>query len=129
IRADLENVDFLFNAMGLLFQGMDPGPIVAELRERLLEEIDYGIEADNQRLFADYYRGHPHITVPEVVDELSTARVLTTELVDGARFDEVRSWSADERNLAAETIYRFVFGSIYRLGVFNGDPHPGNYLF
>jgi predicted unusual protein kinase regulating ubiquinone biosynthesis (AarF/ABC1/UbiB family) len=129
IRADLDNVDFLFNLMGMLFPGMDPGPIVAELRERLLEEIDYGLEAANQRLFADYYRGHPHIHVPDVVDELSTARVLTTELVEGSRFDEVRAWSAEERNLAAETIYRFVFGSIYRLGVFNGDPHPGNYLF
>ncbi|HEX5631319.1 MAG TPA: AarF/ABC1/UbiB kinase family protein [Acidimicrobiia bacterium] len=129
IRADLDNVDFLFTLMGMLFPGMDPGPIVEELRERLLEEIDYGLEADNQRLFVDYYRDHPHIHVPEVVDELSTARVLTTELAAGARFDEVRGWSPEERNLAAETIYRFVFGSIYRLGVFNGDPHPGNYLF
>ena len=39
------------------------------------------------------------------------------------------TWSQDEKNLAAETIYRFVFGSLYRLSAFNGDPHPGNYLF
>jgi predicted unusual protein kinase regulating ubiquinone biosynthesis (AarF/ABC1/UbiB family) len=129
IRADLDNVDFLFTMMGLLFPGMDPGPIVAELRDRLVEELDYGLEAANQRLFADYYRGHPQIHVPDVVDELSTTRVLTTDLADGARFDEVRAWSDEERNLAAETIYRFVFGGIYRLRVFNGDPHPGNYLF
>jgi predicted unusual protein kinase regulating ubiquinone biosynthesis (AarF/ABC1/UbiB family) len=129
IRADLDNVDFLFTAMGMLFPGMDPEPIVAELRERLLEELDYEMEADNQRIFVDYYRDHPHIHVPEVVDELSTGRVLTTELAEGARFDEVREWSQEERDLAAETIYRFVFGGIYRLRVFNGDPHPGNYLF
>jgi predicted unusual protein kinase regulating ubiquinone biosynthesis (AarF/ABC1/UbiB family) len=129
IRADLDNVDFLFTVMGMLFPGMDPEPIVAELRERLLEEIDYRLEATNQKVFADYYRGHPHIHVPDVIDELSTGRVLTTELAEGARFDEVKGWSPAERNLAAETIYRFVFGGIYRLRVFNGDPHPGNYLF
>jgi predicted unusual protein kinase regulating ubiquinone biosynthesis (AarF/ABC1/UbiB family) len=64
-----------------------------------------------------------------VVDELSTTRVLTTELSTGARFAEVEQWSQGERDLAAETIYRFVFRSIYRLHAFNGDPHPGNYLF
>jgi predicted unusual protein kinase regulating ubiquinone biosynthesis (AarF/ABC1/UbiB family) len=94
-----------------------------------VEELDYRIEADNQQLFADYYRGHPFIHIPEVVHELSTGRVLTTELAEGARFDEVETWSQEERDLAAEAIYRFVFGSLYRLHAFNGDPHPGNYLF
>ena len=56
-------------------------------------------------------------------------RVLTTEYSDGARFAEVEQWSQAERDLAAEAIYRFVFRSIYRLHAFNGDPHPGNYLF
>jgi predicted unusual protein kinase regulating ubiquinone biosynthesis (AarF/ABC1/UbiB family) len=112
-----------------MFPGLDPAPLVAELRARLTEELDYGIEAANQRFFADAYRDHPYITVPAVVDELSTPRVLTTELADGARFAEVERWSQEERNLAAETIYRFVFRSIYRLHAFNGDPHPGNYLF
>jgi predicted unusual protein kinase regulating ubiquinone biosynthesis (AarF/ABC1/UbiB family) len=103
---------------------------VAELRSRLLEELDYHREAANQRLFADWYRGHPFIHVPDVVRGLSTRKVLTTELAGGARFAEVESgWSQAERDLAAETIYRFVFRSLYRLGAFNGDPHPGNYLF
>ena len=56
---------------GMLFPGLEPEPLVAELRERLVEELDYRLEADNQRLFADFYRGHPFIHVPEVVDELS----------------------------------------------------------
>jgi predicted unusual protein kinase regulating ubiquinone biosynthesis (AarF/ABC1/UbiB family) len=64
-----------------------------------------------------------------VVPELSTGRVLTSELADGARFTEVETWSQEERDLAAEAIYRFVFRSLYRLHLFNGDPHPGNYLF
>jgi hypothetical protein len=64
-----------------------------------------------------------------VVPEWSTGRVLTTELAQGVRFHEMATWSQDERNLAAEAIYRFVFRSLYRLQAFNGDPHPGNYLF
>jgi len=129
VGADLENTDLLFQVMGMLFPGMEPGPIVDELRTRLVEELDYRLEASHQRRFAEAYRGHPFIHVPEVFDELSTGRVLTTELAEGARFAEVLEWSDEERQLAAECLYRFAFGGIYRLHAFNGDPHPGNYLF
>ncbi len=130
IAADLDNSDFLVRLMGLLFPGLEPGPLVQELRERLTEEVDYRLEADNQRLFADFYRGHPLIHVPDVIDELSTGRVLTTELAPGVRLAEVTaSWTRKEQDLAGETIFRFVFRSLYRLHSFNGDPHPGNYLF
>jgi hypothetical protein len=95
----------------------------------LREEVDYRLEAENQELFARYYEGHPVIRVPHVVGELSTARVLTSELVGGARFDELLRWNQRERDMAAETIHRFVSRSLYRLHAFNGDPHPGNYLF
>ena len=129
IRGDLDNAGLLFGAMKAMFPGLDPKPLVAELRERISEELDYRIEADNQRLFADYYRDHPFIHVPAVLDDLSTTRDLPTATATDTRFSEVKTWSPEQRNLAAETIYRFVFGSLYRLGAFNGDPHPGNYLF
>jgi predicted unusual protein kinase regulating ubiquinone biosynthesis (AarF/ABC1/UbiB family) len=129
IRADLVNTDLLFRILGTMFPGLEPGPLVDELRERLTEELDYANEAENQRFFADAFAGHPFITVPRVIDELSTRRVLTSELADGARFAEVEGWSQAERDLASEAIYRFVFRSIYGLHAFNGDPHPGNYLF
>jgi predicted unusual protein kinase regulating ubiquinone biosynthesis (AarF/ABC1/UbiB family) len=129
IKADLGNAGMLFGALGVMFPGLDPGPLVDEIRARVIEELDYKLEASNQQLFAAYYRSHPFIHVPDVVTELSTERVLTTELADGVRFDEMEGWSQEERNLAAEAIYRFVFRSLYRLHAFNGDPHPGNYLF
>ena len=129
IRADLVNTDLLFRVLAMLFPGLEPGPLVGELRERLTEELDYAVEASNQRFFADAFEGHPYIAVPRVIDELSTRRVLTTELAVGARFAEVEDWSQAERDLASEAIYRFVFRSIYQLHAFNGDPHPGNYLF
>jgi predicted unusual protein kinase regulating ubiquinone biosynthesis (AarF/ABC1/UbiB family) len=129
IRADLVNTDLLFRVLGMMFPGLEPGPLVDELRERLTEELDYANEASNQRFFADAFAGHPFISIPRVIDEYSTGRVLTTELAVGARFDEVEGWSQEERDLAAEAIYRFVFRSIYQLHAFNGDPHPGNYMF
>jgi predicted unusual protein kinase regulating ubiquinone biosynthesis (AarF/ABC1/UbiB family) len=129
IRADLASGDMLFRALSMMFPGLEAGPLVEELRARLVEELDYTIEAHNQRLFGRYYTRHPYIHIPRVFDSLSTSRVLTTEFADGARFAEVEHWSQAERDAAAETIYRFVFRSIYRLHAFNGDPHPGNYLF
>ena len=129
IEADLEAADLVFGAMGLAFSGFEPGPLVDEIRARVVEELDYEHEARNQQLFADSYRNHPFIHVPDVVTGLSTARVLTTDLAEGVRFDVMEGWDQAQRDLAAEAIYRFVFRSLYRLRAFNGDPHPGNYLF
>ncbi|HEY8526720.1 MAG TPA: AarF/ABC1/UbiB kinase family protein [Acidimicrobiales bacterium] len=129
IRADLDNSGLVFGALAMAFPGLEPGPLVEELRARITEELDYRLEARNQQLFADFYRGHPFVHVPEVLGHLSTGRVLTTELAEGVRFAELMTWDQDQRNLAAEAIHRFVFRSLYRLHAFNGDPHPGNYLF
>ncbi len=129
IEADLGNVALLRRMLRIVAPRQDVGALLAELRERITEELDYRKEARNQQLFADYYRGHPTIHVPDIVPELSTRRVVTSELADGARFAELAAWSQAERDLAAETIYRFVFRSLYEAHAFNGDPHPGNYLF
>ncbi|MEM9610564.1 MAG: AarF/ABC1/UbiB kinase family protein [Actinomycetota bacterium] len=129
IEADLRAADWIFGGLGTAFPGLETEAIVDELRERLVEELDYVQEAQNQRFFAEAYAGHPYIHIPEVVPELSTRRVLTSELVDGVDFATARTWSQEERDRAAETIYRFAFGSLYQLRAFNGDPHPGNYLF
>jgi predicted unusual protein kinase regulating ubiquinone biosynthesis (AarF/ABC1/UbiB family) len=129
IAADLANVALLRRMLKITAPSQDVDALLSELRDRVLEEIDYRREATNQELFADYYEGHPTITVPRVVAELSTRRVITSDLAVGARFAELESWSQPEKDLAAETIYRFVFRSLYELHAFNGDPHPGNYLF
>ena len=129
ITSDLRNVGLLRRVVGAAFPGLDTRSLVEELAERLQEEVDYTREAESQELFARYYDGHPVIHVPHVIAELSTPRVLTSELVSGATFDELLTWDQHERDLAAETIHRFVFRSLYRLHAFNGDPHPGNYLF
>ncbi len=129
IESDLRTNDTVFAALRLMFPGIDTSTITAELRDRLSEELDYELEAKNQRYFAAYFEDHPYINVPDIYDEYSSKKVMTSELVTGSKFDEVLTWSQAERNLAAETLFRFTFGSIYRLAAFNGDPHPGNYIF
>lgn len=129
IEADLRNASLIGTILKQGFGGLDPDDMVAEIRERLIDELDYSLEATNQQAFADFYRGHPFIRVPEIVASHSTARVLTSELVDGATWQEMVQWPQEERDLAGECLFRFVFRSLYGMHRFNGDPHPGNYLF
>src|SRR5260221_1680291 len=129
IRADLDSFDMAMLPAPVLYKNFDPKPFVEEIRTRFSEELDYRLEAANQQLFADWYRGHPFIHVPDVVTPFCNRRWLTTELAAGARFGELEHWDQSERDLAGETIFRFVFRSINRFRAFNGDPHPGNYLF
>ena len=129
IDADIRTADLLGTLLAFGFKSLNPEDMVAEIKDRLREELDYTLEAQNQQTFADFYRGHPFIHVPEVLHDYSTSRVLITELVSGSSFAEVLEWSQEERNAVGEAIFRFVFRSLYRFRAFNGDPHPGNYIF
>jgi predicted unusual protein kinase regulating ubiquinone biosynthesis (AarF/ABC1/UbiB family) len=129
MAADLDNVSLLRRMLRVTAPSQDVEGLVAELRERVLEELDYRREAVNQQRLHHYFSGHPTISVPAIVPELSTSRVVTSELATGARFSDVLGWDQHERDLAGETLYRFVFRSLYEVHAFNGDPHPGNYLF
>ncbi len=129
LTADLANLRLVARGFRFAFPSMDTDSVVAEIASKITEELDYVKEARNQKTFYDFYRDHPLIKIPGVFDELSTSKVLVTELGEGLRFNELMSEDLAERNLAGETIFRFVFRSLYQLRSFNGDPHPGNYLF
>jgi predicted unusual protein kinase regulating ubiquinone biosynthesis (AarF/ABC1/UbiB family) len=130
LHADLANAEMLYTMAGAVLKGLDARGLVDELRGRMGDELDYALEAGNQREFADRYRDHPFVRVPDVVPELSRQRVLTSEWVEGrtwAQFEETATPA--QRQRAAEVLFRFAQGSIHRHRVFNGDPHPGNYRF
>jgi predicted unusual protein kinase regulating ubiquinone biosynthesis (AarF/ABC1/UbiB family) len=131
IRSDLDNAELLYRLFSSFsLRGLDVKSLVDELRVRMGDELDYRLEAANQTEFADLYRGHPFIHVPEVIHDFSTRRVITSEWVDGltwAEFETTATTAAKQR--AGEILFRFAQGSIHRHGVFNGDPHPGNYRF
>jgi predicted unusual protein kinase regulating ubiquinone biosynthesis (AarF/ABC1/UbiB family) len=128
LEADLANMGTIVRLAKALAPGLDPRAIAAELRERVLEELDYEYEAQNQRTFSRAYRGHPFIYVPDVLTRLSRRRVLVTEYVEGMQFEQVKELPADDRSRFGEIIFRFCFGSIYHLQHFNADAHPGNYI-
>ena len=128
LEADLGTASILVGLARAVVPGIDPQEIAGELRERVLEELDYELEASNQRVFARAYRGHPFIHVPAVVGELSRRRVFVSEWVDGIPFAEVKELPDEERQRFGEIVYRFFFGSMHYLGRFNVDAHPGNYM-
>lgn len=128
LRADLQNVGMIMRMAKAIAPGLDARSVAEELRERVLEELDYEYEAQNQRTFARAYRDHPFIYIPDVVTRLSTTRVLVGEWVDGLTFDEVRELPQADRDRFGEIVFRFCFGSVYHLQHFNADAHPGNYI-
>jgi predicted unusual protein kinase regulating ubiquinone biosynthesis (AarF/ABC1/UbiB family) len=128
LRADMQNAGMIMRLAKAIAPGLDAKAAAAELKERVLEELDYEYEAQNQRAFSRGYRDHPFIYVPDVITRLSRGRVLVTEWVDGVGFDDVKALPQAERDRFAEIVFRFCFGSIYHLQHFNADAHPGNYL-
>ncbi|MDP9403723.1 MAG: AarF/ABC1/UbiB kinase family protein [Actinomycetota bacterium] len=131
IQSDLDNAEFLYNVFAqFALKNLEVKALVDELRERMADELDYRHEAGCQTEFADRYTGHPFIRIPRVVPERSARRVLTSEWVEGMRWEEFLA-SADQeaKDRAGEVIMRFAQGSIHLHNVFNGDPHPGNYRF
>jgi predicted unusual protein kinase regulating ubiquinone biosynthesis (AarF/ABC1/UbiB family) len=128
LDADLRNAGTIVRLARALAPGLDAKAIAKELRERVMEELDYEYEAQNQRTFSRAYRDHPFIYVPEVITRLSRRRVLVTELVEGLDFEQVKALPDEERSRFGEIVFRGSFGSIYHLQHFNADPHPGNYI-
>ncbi len=131
IKSDLDNAELLYGMFAAFaLKNMDVHALVDELRARMADELDYRIEARHQMEFAERYRGHPFIHVPDVVPERSARRVITSEWVDGLSWAEfLASATVEHKQVAAEALFRFAEGSIWHHGVFNGDPHPGNYRF
>jgi predicted unusual protein kinase regulating ubiquinone biosynthesis (AarF/ABC1/UbiB family) len=128
IETDLRNATLLLPLVKRLAPGLDAKALLAELRERIGDELDYELEAQNQRRIERMTRGHPFARVPRVLVELSTRRVLVSEYVEGERFEEVRRADEAVRDRYAESVFRFFFGLLYRDRIALGDPHPGNYL-
>jgi predicted unusual protein kinase regulating ubiquinone biosynthesis (AarF/ABC1/UbiB family) len=128
VETDLRNLQMLLPLVKRLAPGLDVKALAAELTERIGEELDYEIEAQNHRAMARAWRGHPFVYVPPVDTRLSTRRVLVTELLEGRRFEAVKRLGDAERDRFAEIVFRFFFGTLTHLGRASGDPHPGNYL-
>lgn len=129
VRADVANLSVLVPLVRLLAPRVDAELVAGEVRERFLDELDYVSEARRQAAFAARFEGHPFVSVPRVVASHSAAEVLTSEWVDGLRFQDALGGAEDVRSRQGEILFRFAYGCIFGWGTFDADPHPGNYLF
>jgi predicted unusual protein kinase regulating ubiquinone biosynthesis (AarF/ABC1/UbiB family) len=127
VEADLRNLRVLMPLLGRVAPGLDTKALGDELRERISEELDYELEAANQRRVRRWWRDHPHVLVPRVHSALSTRRVLVTELHEGLRFDDLKSAGDARRDRVAEIVHRFYYATAADHGLVLGDPHPGNW--
>jgi predicted unusual protein kinase regulating ubiquinone biosynthesis (AarF/ABC1/UbiB family) len=128
VETDLRNAGMLLPLVKRLAPGLDARAIMDELRDRIGEELDYELEAQNHRLVFRAFRDHPLIRVPAVMTSMSTRRVLVTEFVEGRGFGYVKGLPEADRDRFAEICFRFFYGLLRRERVAAGDPHPGNYL-
>ncbi|MFJ5923307.1 ABC1 kinase family protein [Kitasatospora sp. NPDC092948] len=126
LLSDLGQLARLARMLGPLIPGMDIKPLIAELRERVTEELDYRLEAESQQLHAQEFADDADIRVPRVVAQ--SGRVLVTEWLDGKPLSQVISdGTRTERDRAGQLLARFLFAGPARTGLLHADPHPGNF--
>ena len=126
LLSDLTQIGRMSRLVGMLVPGLEVKPLVAELKERVAEELDYRLEAEHQAAFADEYAGDPDILVPPVVD--GSGQVLVSDWVDGTPLSKViSSGTTEQRDRAGLLFARFLFSGPARVGLLHADPHPGNF--
>ena len=128
VETDLRNLQMLLPLVKRLAPGLDVKALAQELRERIGDELDYEVEAQNHRAMARAWRGHPFVFVPPVDTARSRRRVLVTHYIEGRRFEAVKALDEAQRDRYGEIVFRFFFGTLKHLRRAAGDPHPGNYL-
>lgn len=126
LLSDLNQIGRMSRLVGLLVPGLDVKPLIAELKTRVAEELDYGLEAESQAAFAAAYSGDPDVLVPAVVHQ--SGEVLVTDWVDGQPLARIiASGTRQERDRAGLLLARFLFSGPQRAGMLHADPHPGNF--
>jgi len=124
--SDLAQLGRFARLLGPLIPGMDIKPLITELRDRVTEELDYGLEAEAQHSYAAEFAGDPDVLIPDVVHQCD--QVLVTEWMDGVPLAKViAEGTQDERDRAGQLLARFLFSGTARTGLLHADPHPGNF--
>ena len=131
MRQDLKNVRLLESMAAMAgARRFDSATMIEELRARFLEEIDYVLEAQNQRDFIEFHRHTPEIVIPQVHDALSSRRVLTSDFFTGLTYEQACAHPDDTLKASwCEALWRFYYEATIVGSMFNADPHPGNYRF
>jgi predicted unusual protein kinase regulating ubiquinone biosynthesis (AarF/ABC1/UbiB family) len=127
LRADLKTLQRMIGMVKQLAPGADVQGVVDELIERAEMELDYRLEANNQRAFAKAYEGNPHFLVPHIV--ASAPKVVIQEWIDGTPMAEIiRNGTVEQRDLMGALLLELTFDAPRRLDMMHGDAHPGNFM-
>ena len=127
IDADLKQLKIIFGIYGQYDKSIKTEHIYEELSERLREELDYTLEAKYTRLYAHMLKDEPNVHVPEIIEELSTDRLLTSTWLDGNKILTYKGAPQEQRNEIAMNLFRAWYVPLYYYGTIHGDPHLGNY--
>ncbi len=127
ITADLNQLKIIFSIYEAYDKAIKTSQIYDELKDRLFEELDYVREANACRMYSHILRHEKNIHVPEVIDELSTTRLLTSTWLEGKKILTYVDRSVEERNIVAMNMFRAWYIPLYFYGIIHGDPHLGNY--
>ncbi len=126
LLSDLNQLSRFARLLGPLIPGMDVKPLITELKDRVSEELDYGLEAQAQRAHAEEFDGDDDVVVPDVVHQCD--EVLITEWMDGIPLSEIIADGTEaQRDRAGQLLARFLFSGPARTGLLHADPHPGNF--
>ncbi|MFF6997185.1 ABC1 kinase family protein [Streptomyces sp. NPDC008313] len=126
LLSDLNQLSRFARLLGPLVPGMDIKPLITEMRDRVSEELDYGLEAQAQEVHAQEFADDPDVLVPAVVHQCE--QVLVTEWIDGTPLSEViTDGTQEQRDRAGQLLARFLFSGPARTGLLHADPHPGNF--
>ncbi len=129
ISADLKQLDMVLGIYQSFNKSIDTQDIATEIRDRLYEELDYTLEAQNLEKFRNIFKNQfDFIIVPKIYPELSTKRLLTMEWIEGKPALEYIACSSDVRNELGRKLFLAWYWPLYRFNILHGDPHPGNYL-
>ncbi len=127
LRADLKTMQRMVSVLRQLSPGADVQGVVDELIDRTEMELDYRLEADNQRAFAKAYEGHPHFVVPHIV--ASAPKVVIQEWIEGLPMSVIiREGTQEQRDLMGTRLFELTYDAPKRLGMMHGDAHPGNFM-
>ena len=129
VEADMRQLQMAFGLYGMADKAVDPSAVYDEIGARLREELDYQREAANLKTYAEMLANEPGVHVPNVVDALSTKRLLTMHWLDGRPILDFLAEKPDQeaRNQVALNMFRAWYVPLYGTGIIHGDPHMGNY--
>lgn len=127
VEADLQQLKIVLTLFEKYDKAISTKYIIEEIEARLREELDYTLEAKYTRAYADMLSTEETVTIPDVVDELSTDRLITTTWVEGQPVLNFKDAPLEQRNKIAMSLFRAWYIPLYQYGMIHGDPHLGNY--